>query len=328
MSVACTVTAGKTFSGSEVWTESKLNLLGVPTVVIPDGSVVEAALSSGVQTKLNTLVSAISAYSAKSADFAVSTNDKGKLFDVTTAATNVTATLPAASSSGAAWYCWIRKADTGAGLVLTSPVTSPAATCLSQQDQCMMIMSDGSNYKVVARVMMSVDSSGNVTFTTAGNIILKPGGTTPLINLFGTGATKPALKLSGTTTLWRLGDDSDYCGIGVDDLTVYGRAANGTDIDLGSAMNGTVDVDWSLGNSFYGQLSNNTTFTFSNPRAGQTIFMLIQQAAAGSKTLTWPTTKWSGGSAPTMTATASRYDAYTVKYINGIYVASTVQNMS
>jgi hypothetical protein len=326
---AATVTPGKVFSAGEATSLAKFNLLGTPTVVIPAGSITATELSSSVNTALAAVASAIASISTKSADFSISAStDKGKLYSITTGATNVTATLPAASGNSG-FYAWLYKADAGAGLVLTSPTTSPAATSLAKQGQCILVVSDGTNYIVAARVNVSVDASGNSTYAAAGNILLIPGGTTPMLQLLGTTSAYPAWKRSGTTWVARLADDSDNASITVKDETIYGRGINGA-VDLGSSMTGTVNVDWSLGNDFFGTLSGNTTLTFSNPPAtglSQTLFLLIRQAAAGAKTLTWPTAVWAGG-APTMSSTANRYDAYTVKYINGIYVANAVQNMS
>jgi len=44
--------------------------------------------------------------------------------------------------------------------------------------------------------------------------------------------------------------------------------------------------------------------------------------------VTWPTMKWSGGTAPTMTATNGKYDVYTIYYnaTVGAYFGSYVQN--
>ena len=85
-------------------------------------------------------------------------------------------------------------------------------------------------------------------------------------------------------------------------------------------------IDWSLSNSFYKTLAANTTFTFSNAQDGQVITICLLNTTS-NYTVTWPTIKWSGGTAPTMT-TGAKYDVYTIYYnaTVGAYFGSYVQN--
>lgn len=96
-----------------------------------------------------------------------------------------------------------------------------------------------------------------------------------------------------------------------------------------SALSGT-SIDWSLTNKLGGgytkTLGANTTFTFSNATSGQTIVVRLTNTAS-NYTVTWPTVKWSGGSAPTMTVGA-KSDVYTFYYDGTDYFGSAVQNMS
>ncbi len=96
-------------------------------------------------------------------------------------------------------------------------------------------------------------------------------------------------------------------------------------VAVASASNST-PVDWSLTNSFYTTLTENTTFVFSNTKEGQTISVAVVQHASAAKTVAWPTVKWLGGVAPTMTATVSRTDVYTFVKINGIFYGGAMQN--
>ena len=85
-------------------------------------------------------------------------------------------------------------------------------------------------------------------------------------------------------------------------------------------------IDWSLSNSFYKTLAANTTFTFSNAQDGQVITICLLNTTS-NYTVTWPTIKWAGGTAPTMT-TGAKYDVYTIYYnaTVGAYFGSYVQN--
>lgn len=58
-------------------------------------------------------------------------------------------------------------------------------------------------------------------------------------------------------------------------------------------------------------LTGNCTFTFPTATAGKGFILLLKQDATGSRTATWPAAvKWPGGTAPTITATASKLDKY------------------
>lgn len=73
----------------------------------------------------------------------------------------------------------------------------------------------------------------------------------------------------------------------------------------------TVDADES--NAFFINLTASiSTLTIDNLDDGQTIRILIKQDAGGSNTVDFSSIRWAGGSAPTMTATASRYDLYVI----------------
>jgi hypothetical protein len=81
-----------------------------------------------------------------------------------------------------------------------------------------------------------------------------------------------------------------------------------------SSSNATT-VDCEAANSFSHTLTENTTFTFSNPPASGTAYSfsieIIQDASASGFTVTWPTSvDWPAATAPTLTATASAKDVF------------------
>ena len=57
-------------------------------------------------------------------------------------------------------------------------------------------------------------------------------------------------------------------------------------------------------------LTGNTTITMPTAVAGKSFMMLLSQDATGSRTITWSTVVWAGGTAPTITATASKRDIF------------------
>ena len=55
-------------------------------------------------------------------------------------------------------------------------------------------------------------------------------------------------------------------------------------------------------------LTGNATITMPTATSGKSFIMYLKQDATGSRTVTWSTVKWAGGTAPTITSTASRQD--------------------
>jgi len=83
---------------------------------------------------------------------------------------------------------------------------------------------------------------------------------------------------------------------------------------VSSSSNATT-VNCESGNSFSHTLTENTTFTFSNPPSSGTAYSfsieIIQDSGASGYTVTWPTSvDWPAATAPTLTATASAKDVF------------------
>ena len=82
-----------------------------------------------------------------------------------------------------------------------------------------------------------------------------------------------------------------------------------------STSNATT-VNCEAGNTFSHTLTENTTFTFSNPPASGTSYTfsieIIQDASASGFAVTWPVgiISWPAATAPTLTATASAKDIF------------------
>jgi hypothetical protein len=89
---------------------------------------------------------------------------------------------------------------------------------------------------------------------------------------------------------------------------------NETYVAVTSTANATT-VNSEAGNTFMHTLTENTTFTFSNPPASGTAYTMsieiIQDASASGFTVTWPTSvDWPAATAPTLTATANAVDVF------------------
>lgn len=87
-------------------------------------------------------------------------------------------------------------------------------------------------------------------------------------------------------------------------LTEYTETAyvanSGTAITL-ALTNGTVQVI---------TLTGTATITMPTAVAGKSFVLYLKQDATGSRTVTWTTVKWPGGTAPTITSTASKQDIF------------------
>ena len=57
-------------------------------------------------------------------------------------------------------------------------------------------------------------------------------------------------------------------------------------------------------------LTGNATITMPTAVAGKSFLLLLSQDATGGRTVTWSTVVWPGGTAPTITSTASKRDIF------------------
>ena len=57
-------------------------------------------------------------------------------------------------------------------------------------------------------------------------------------------------------------------------------------------------------------LTGNATITMPTATAGRSFILLLKQDGTGSRTVTWSTVYWPGGTAPTITSTASKQDIF------------------
>lgn len=149
----------------------------------------------------------------------------------------------------------------------------------------------------------------------------------------GTFATAYQLYLSGFSSgtltskygIYQAGTEQNYFA-GALNVATGSRGATNQNLTPATSTISASAIDWSVSNSFYKTLGANTTFTFSNAVDGQVITICLLNTTS-NYTVTWPTIKWSGGTAPTMT-TGAHYDVYTIYYNStvGAYFGSYVQN--
>lgn len=91
-----------------------------------------------------------------------------------------------------------------------------------------------------------------------------------------------------------------------------GTFTNGYTEEVATANTSTAyTIDLANGSVQILTLTGNCTFTFPTATAGKSFIMLLKQDGTGSRTVTWNgTVKWPGGTAPTITSTASKLDKY------------------
>ena len=100
-----------------------------------------------------------------------------------------------------------------------------------------------------------------------------------------------------------------------------------TPVQLGAASTGqfssspytltyasSVAVNFANGLAQLLTLTGNATLTFSGAIAGARYILELTQDSTGSRTVAWPTIRWQGGSAPTLTATAAKTDLIVLIY--------------
>lgn len=99
-------------------------------------------------------------------------------------------------------------------------------------------------------------------------------------------------------------------GVAYRDGTNWGYLSGASQVVAGSG--GTVNVSFASGNIIDMTLTASTTLTLAGHVVGTYIFKLTQ-GGTGSYTITWPASViWSGGTAPTLTATVGKTDIVTL----------------
>jgi len=132
------------------------------------------------------------------------------------------------------------------------------------------------------------------------------------------GTANYVLKTDGAGTLgFAASASGDVTLTGTQTLTnktiEAGVFTNGYTEEVATANTSTAyTIDLAGGSVQVLTLTGNCTFTFPTATAGKGLTILLKQDGTGSRTVTWPASvKWPAGTAPTVTATASKLDRYT-----------------
>ena len=139
-------------------------------------------------------------------------------------------------------------------------------------------------------------------------------------------ATRDAVLTSTTTTantaLPKAGGTLSGAIVAADQIISAPVLKDVGETCVANATSGSADtISLTDGNVHNVTLTANCTFTFSAPPASGTsgsFTLFLNQDGTGSRTATWPSeVKWAGGTAPTLTTTASRTDILVFTTIDG-----------
>ena len=283
------------------------------TVVLRDGSANFAA---------GTITAALTGNASTATALQTARAINGVNFDGTAAITVAAAagTLTGATLASGVTASSLTSVGTLAGLTVTAPITGSvtgssgsttgnAATATALQTARTI---NGTSFNGTANITVTADAS---TLTSA---TLASGVTASSLTSVGSLA---ALTMGGTVSM------ADNV-IGRPRFTDYAETYTTPAIS-----SGTLTLNIENGNVFrVSRNANITTVTISNPAAtgNACSFTLIFDANGTSYTITWPAAvKWPGGTAPTITTTASRSDMF-VFYTNNAgttwYAMTAAQN--
>jgi hypothetical protein len=132
-----------------------------------------------------------------------------------------------------------------------------------------------------------------ITLTTSITGVLKGNGTAISAAVAGTDYVTP----TGTETL----TNKTLTNPTVTNYTETAFSANSSTAITLALTNGTVQII---------TLTGSAIITMPTAALGKSFILLLRQDATGSRTVTWSTVNWAGGTAPTITSTASKQDIY------------------
>ncbi len=102
------------------------------------------------------------------------------------------------------------------------------------------------------------------------------------------------------------------------------------DAEVDNGNSGTADtIDWTAGNKQKSTLTDDVTFTFTDPSGPANLILKLVQDATGSRTVTWPAeVLWPEGTAPTLSTAANAVDIVSFYFDGTNYFGQGALNFS
>ena len=218
----------------------------------------------------------------------------------------------------------------GTGTVTSVAATVPSIFSVSGSP----ITSSGTLAMTYSGTALPVANGGTgATALTANNVILGNG--TSAVQVVAPGTNGNVLTSNGTTWASSAAATQTYPGAGIANSTgsawgtSYTTSGSGTVVALNNTPtmtnptvtnyvekpfsdNSSTAITIALTNGTVQiiTLTGNATITMPTAVSGKSFIMFLRQDVTGNRTVTWSTVNWPGGTAPTITTTASKQDIY------------------
>ena len=218
----------------------------------------------------------------------------------------------------------------GTGTVTSVAATVPSIFSVSGSP----ITSSGTLAMSYSGTALPVANGGTgATSLTANNVILGNG--TSAVQVVAPGTNGNVLTSNGTTWASSAAATQTYPGAGIANSTgsawgtSYTTSGSGTVVALNNTptltnptvtnyvetpytANSSTAITIALTNGTVQiiTLTGNATITMPTAVSGKSFIMFLRQDVTGNRTVTWSTVNWPGGTAPTITTTASKQDIY------------------
>ena len=199
----------------------------------------------------------------------------------------------------------------------------------------------GGNLDVIGQDIVSL-SNGNITITPngsglvrldgnvdiqSGEIVLKNSGAISNIKFYCEVSNAHYTQLqsaahstySGNVTLTLPTTTGTLVGSDSNGVVTFDKGTVGKSTAITSSSNAAT-LNLQLGDNFTHTLTENVTYTFSNPGASgkPTIFTLKVTQDSSARTITWPSSvDWAAATAPTLTATSGGVDVFVFATYDG-----------
>jgi len=269
----------------------------------------DTAAASSATSAANSATAAAAAaasgmYSAvqdKSANYTVVTGDAGDLIRVTTTAGAVTITLPLISGQSDGFKIAVVKWSSDANGVTVArsgsdTINGATSYSIATQYSSATFVADfeTDQWFAVSGLSSATTGSGSIVLATSPTI------TTPVISsIVNTGtltlptSTDTLVGRATTDTLTNKTLTNPTVTNYVESVVAIGNSSTSQTLSL---TNGTVQTV---------TMTGNCTFTMPTATAGKSFILIAVQDGTGSRTGTFTSVKWVGGSAPTLTTTAT-----------------------